>query len=54
MQLTAIKGLSEKFSNWSGDLSGTDNPVIITMDSDKSVQANFLSDSDDNDGDDNG
>lgn len=50
VQLTATPGLSEKFSGWSGDLSGTDNPGAITMDSDKSVQANFLSDSDDNGG----
>jgi len=49
VQLTAIPDLSESFSNWSGDLSGTDNPASITMDSDKSVQANFSSDSDDDD-----
>jgi hypothetical protein len=53
VQLTATTDLSERFSNWSGDLSGTDNPAAITMDSDKSVQANFSSDSDDDD-DDNG
>jgi uncharacterized repeat protein (TIGR02543 family) len=30
-----------KFVGWSGDASGTDNPLIITMDSDKTVDANF-------------
>jgi len=29
------------FSNWSGDASGTTNPITITMDSDKSITANF-------------
>jgi len=31
-----------RFSEWSGDVSGTDNPITITMDSDKSVKANFI------------
>ena len=30
-----------KFSGWSGDASGTSNPITVTMDSDKSVTANF-------------
>jgi hypothetical protein len=30
------------FSHWSGDASGTDNPIKITMDSDKSITANFI------------
>ena len=29
------------FKNWSGDWSGTTNQIIITMDSDKSIVANF-------------
>jgi uncharacterized delta-60 repeat protein len=29
------------FSEWSGDASGTDNPLSIVMDSDKSIIANF-------------
>ncbi len=29
------------FSHWSGDAEGTENPLSITMDADKSVQANF-------------
>jgi len=30
------------FSEWSGDVSGTDNQLSLTMDSDKSIQANFV------------
>jgi len=30
-----------EFSGWSGDASGTNNPVALTMDSDKSIAANF-------------
>jgi hypothetical protein len=29
------------FSHWSGDAEGTENPLSITMDGDKSIQANF-------------
>lgn len=39
--LTAIADLGYKFSNWSGDLSGADNPTTIIMDGDKTVTANF-------------
>ena len=31
------------FQYWSGDLSGTENPIQLTMDSDKSVTAHFIS-----------
>jgi len=31
-----------EFSGWSGDASGTTNPITITMDSDKSIIANFI------------
>ena len=37
----AIPDSGYEFSSWSGDSSGTDNPITITMDSDKSVTANF-------------
>lgn len=30
-----------KFKNWSGDLNGTDNPVTIIMDKDKTITANI-------------
>jgi internalin A len=32
------------FSNWSGDLSGSDNPAGVTMDCDKNVIAHFVID----------
>jgi len=31
-----------RFSHWSGDASGTSDPLTITMDSDKSITANFI------------
>jgi len=37
----AIPSSGYQFSRWSGDTSGTTNPVTINMDSDKSVTANF-------------
>ncbi len=40
--LTANAGTDYGFSNWSGDASGSSNPVQITMNSDKSVTANFI------------
>jgi hypothetical protein len=39
--LTAIPDTGYLFVNWADDASGTDNPVRITMDSDKSVTAIF-------------
>ena len=30
------------FSHWSGDVEAIENPLIFTMDADKSVQANFI------------
>ncbi|WP_162054270.1 InlB B-repeat-containing protein [Pontibacter pamirensis] len=39
--LTATPDADSQFSGWSGDVSGTLNTVTITMDSDKSVTANF-------------
>ncbi|MFQ5857927.1 MAG: hypothetical protein ACE5LU_20165 [Anaerolineae bacterium] len=39
--LTANPGSGFEFSGWSGDLSGSSNPVTITMDSDKLVTATF-------------
>ncbi len=40
--LTAIPDDHYRFSNWSGDVSGTTNPITITMSSDISVTANFI------------
>ncbi len=40
--LTATANSGYVFSSWSGDLTGTQNPVVITMNSNKSVTANFV------------
>ncbi len=39
--LTATANSGYVFSSWSGDLTGTTNPATITMDSNKTVTANF-------------
>jgi len=39
--LTATSADGYVFDKWSGDVEETDNPVTITMDSDKTVTANF-------------
>ncbi|MDC0547918.1 right-handed parallel beta-helix repeat-containing protein, partial [Opitutales bacterium] len=39
------------FSNWSGDESGSTNPMLVTIDSDKFITANFTRDLNDDDGD---
>ena len=39
--LTATPASGATFAGWSGATTGTDNPVTITMDGDKSVTANF-------------
>jgi predicted outer membrane repeat protein len=39
------------FSNWSGDASGSLNPLTITVDSAKNITANFAQDLNDTDGD---
>ena len=39
--LTATAGSGYSFSSWSGDASGTANPVTLTMNGNKTVTANF-------------
>jgi hypothetical protein len=39
--ITATPGSGWVFSNWSGDASTNSNPLNVTMDSDKSITANF-------------
>jgi uncharacterized delta-60 repeat protein len=39
----AIANSGYEFSQWSGDASGTDNPITITMNADKAIRANFSS-----------
>ncbi|MGF3554625.1 MAG: InlB B-repeat-containing protein, partial [Thermoplasmatota archaeon] len=42
VQLTAIPETGWSFSHWSGDLTGSENPINITMNSNKIVYANFI------------
>jgi len=41
VQVTAIPNTNYEFVNWTGSISSTQNPVTVTMDSDKTVKANF-------------
>ncbi len=41
VELTATADAGWSFTNWSGSLSGSDNPKNITMNSNKTVTANF-------------
>jgi uncharacterized repeat protein (TIGR02543 family) len=41
VSITATPSSGYQFSGWSGAASGTTNPITITMDSDKSITANF-------------
>jgi uncharacterized repeat protein (TIGR02543 family) len=55
VEVTASAYSGYTFSGWSGDASGTTNPIDITMDDNKSVTANFTEiPDDDGDGDGNG
>jgi len=51
--VTAIPSSGYQFSGWSGDASGTTNPITITMNSDKSITASFSA-TDDSDGGEDG
>jgi hypothetical protein len=44
VQVTASASNSFSFVNWTGDAAGNDNPLNLTMDADKSIMANFTSD----------
>ena len=41
VELRAVAGPGSSFDRWSGDITGSDNPVTITMDDDKDVTAAF-------------
>ena len=41
MTVTAVPNSNYRFLNWSGNASGSTNPITITMDQDKTVTANF-------------
>ena len=45
--LTATPAAGYIFDSWSGDVTGTTNPISIIMDSDKSVTANYIEQPDD-------
>jgi uncharacterized repeat protein (TIGR02543 family)/uncharacterized delta-60 repeat protein len=40
--ITALPDSGYEFNGWSGDASGTTNPITITMDADKTITANFI------------
>jgi pectate lyase len=42
LTLTAVPAAGWEFAGWGGDLTGTANPVSLTMDGNKSVTANFI------------
>lgn len=42
VNVTAAASSNFRFGGWSGDAAGTANPVPITMNSDKSISANFV------------
>jgi len=44
VQLTATANPGHTFSHWSGDASGTDNPIIINLDANKNITGNFTLD----------
>ena len=39
--LTAVNALNATFTNWTGDLTGTTNPSVMTMSANKNITANF-------------
>lgn len=41
-EVVAIPYIHYFFTNWTGDISSTDNPLLITMNHDISITANFL------------
>ena len=41
VSVQAVANDGYQFSGWSGDASGTTNPIVIRMDTDKSITANF-------------
>jgi hypothetical protein len=49
--LTATPSVGYLFGSWSGDATGSTNPLTILMDSDKTVGANFVEDTRDPDAD---
>jgi hypothetical protein len=44
VQLTATPAIGWAFTNWSGDVTSTSNPISVVMDSTKTITANFAID----------
>ncbi|MFQ5415478.1 MAG: hypothetical protein ACE5FL_00370 [Myxococcota bacterium] len=42
--LTAIPDMGNAFTNWSGDIVSSDNPLLLSMVADRNVTANFIVD----------
>jgi len=42
IEITAEPESGYRFGEWTGDAAGTENPLTLTMDSDKSLMANFF------------
>ena len=42
VSITAIADAGYEFTSWSGDASGTDNPLTVSMNSNKTITANFI------------
>jgi uncharacterized repeat protein (TIGR02543 family) len=49
--LTATPNTGYLFTGWSGDATGATNPLTITVDAAKTITANFIKDTSDDDGD---
>lgn len=42
IEITAVAESGYRFGEWTGDATGTENPLTVIMDSDKSLMANFF------------
>ena len=42
VSITATADTGYEFTSWSGDASGTDNPLTVSMNSNKTITANFI------------
>ena len=42
VSITATADAGYEFTSWSGDASGTDNPLTVSMNSNKTITANFI------------
>ncbi|MFC2090942.1 malectin domain-containing carbohydrate-binding protein [Bacteroidota bacterium] len=43
VSILAVGDLGYAFDAWGGDLSGTDNPIVVSMDNDLSISASYVS-----------